>query len=124
MDRLGPVPSRTPDPKAADPATAAQLRRARQVATDVEAIFLHQLIGAMRASSPRGGTLLGGQQKLYRDMMDEQLANSVAKGGGLGLADLIVRDVLRRSGSKISSSPPARGPIGGGRPNPAQGDQP
>jgi Rod binding domain-containing protein len=39
--------------------------------------------------------------------MDEQLGRAIAKGGGLGLTDMLVRDVLRRQGATKNPSSPA-----------------
>jgi flagellar protein FlgJ len=101
------------------PVTKAEERRLREAAREIEAVFVQQLLKAMRQASPRGGVLSGTGQRVYQDMMDEQLGRAMAKGGGLGLADMLVRDVLRRQGvQKNPSSEAAAVPITpeGGKP--------
>jgi len=79
----------------AAPATkdVAQVRRAAQ---EFEAIVLGQMLKTMRQASATGPVALTGtSQKLYRDLMDDELAKVVSKKGGVGLADILVRDLLR-----------------------------
>lgn len=67
--------------------------RGRQVAVEVEAIFLEQLLQQSRramvdpvSSSPK-------KNHGYINIADQQLARSLAAGGGLGLADKILREL-------------------------------
>ncbi len=111
-------------PAAALPDTP-DAKRVKQVAQEVEAIFLRQLMSAMRTPTFGDASTPGTSQQLYKDMVNDQLAGAMARAGGIGLADLIARDMLRRQGAKISSSPDAGRPIGpSGGPNRAQGDHP
>ncbi len=109
------------------PATVAptDLQRLRRAAQDFEAIFIHQMLKSMRQSLPGGGPLAPGSgQKMYQDMLDDELAKSMARGGGLGLADVLVRDLVRQlPGGKNSSSPVTTRPISQGerRGNPEGG---
>lgn len=103
--------------KAADgrSSSPAEMARIRQAARDFEAIFVHQMLKAMRQASARGKVLLGGTgQKFYQDMMDDELSKAMSRAGGLGLADLLIRDIVRRQTvpKKASSAAPA-GPIEG-----------
>lgn len=93
----------------------AEERRLRSTAHEVESLFISQMLKTMRqASGNVGGPLTGTGQRVYQEMMDEHLGRTLAKGGGLGLADMLVRDVLRRQGvTKNPSSPPAEQPIRG-----------
>jgi flagellar protein FlgJ len=110
-------------PPAAGPTPArlspAEERRLRSTAHEIESIFLSDMLKTMRRASGPGGPLSGTGQRVYQDMMDEHMGRALAKAGGIGLADLLVRDVLRRRGlEKNPSSGPAAGPIAptGGRP--------
>ena len=87
--------------------TPAQHRQLRDTAREVESIFLSQMLKTMRQASPNGQALLSGTgQRVYQEMMDEQLGRALAKGGGLGLADLLVNDVLRRQA--VTKNPSSR----------------
>ena len=99
MDAVAPPPA---GPTGMTPAAQRQLR---DTAQEVESLFLSQMLKTMRQASPNGRGLLSGQgQRVYQEMMDEQLGRALAKGGGIGLADLLVRDVLRRQGATKKTS--------------------
>jgi flagellar protein FlgJ len=106
--RPGPtLPVRSPAraEQSSKPAETARLRRA---AREFEAIFVEHMLKTARQSFPHGGLFPSGAgQDLYRGLVDEQLARSVSRGGGLGLSDLLVRSVLRAEPQKASSSAPA-----------------
>ena len=108
MDAVGATRAAAP---ALPPAAEQKLR---QTAHEVESIFLQQMLKTMRQASPNGKSLLSGTgQRVYQEMMDEHMGRALAKGGGIGLADMLVRDVLRRQGTtKKASSEPADVPIG------------
>lgn len=100
-------------PAAGSPAPGpGELARLRQAARDFEAIFLQQLVaGLRRAAVPGGAAPASAAQRLYGDLMDAELARAVARSGGVGLADVLVRDLLARSSAKKSSSPDRPGPM-------------
>ena len=101
--------------------SSAEERRLRSTAHEIESIFLSHMLKTMReASGPNGGLLSGKGQRIYKEMMDDHMGRAMAKAGGIGLADLLVRDVLRRRGvvEKNPSSGVTSEPIAptGGRP--------
>ena len=77
-----------------DPAKSAENARLRKAAQDFEAVFLAQLLKSMRKTVPES-ELLGNssESKIYRAMMDEELAAEMARSGGVGLADLLVEQL-------------------------------
>ena len=97
-----------------NPPNPAEVAKLRQAAQDFESVFLNHMLKTMRQSATSGPGMGGGSgQRMYRDLLDDELAKSIAKGGGLGLADVLVRDLVRslpKEGKK-ASSPPAAGPI-------------
>jgi len=94
--------------------TPAEERRLRTTAHEVESIFIQHMLKTMRQASGTGQTLLNGRgQRVYQEMMDEHMGRALAKSGGIGLADMLVRDVLRRQGvMKKPSSQPTDVPMG------------
>ena len=117
MDPVTP-PAGRPTPATLSP---AQERQLRSTAHEIESIFLSHMLKTMReASGPNGGFLSGKGQRIYKEMMDEHMGRALAKAGGIGLADLLVRDVMRRRGvvEKDPSSRAVSEPIAptGGRP--------
>lgn len=68
-----------------------------RVARRFEALFVETMLRAMREATP-GDPLFGGAGlALYRDLHDRQLAREVAERRGLGLAELIVRQLRGRA---------------------------
>ena len=63
-----------------------------QAARDFEAIFVRQLLSSLEKTTHLGGdgpmTSGGG---MYSSMVVGAMADSVASGGGLGLADIVAR---------------------------------
>src|SRR6478752_4014711 len=69
----------------------------RKVAQQFESIFAKMVLSSMRQAS-FGDQLMGSdQQQFYQGMFDDQLAVELTKGKGLGLADMLVRQ-LSQSG--------------------------
>ena len=94
-----------------NPVEVAKLRKAAQ---DFESVFLNHMLKTMRQSASSGPGLGGGSgERMYRDLLDDELAKSISRGGGLGLADVLVRDLIRSlpREEKKASSPPTGGPI-------------
>jgi flagellar protein FlgJ len=69
----------------------------RETARQFESIFARMMIKSMRDAN-FGDKLLGSdQQDFYQGMFDDQLSVDITRGRGLGLADMLVRQ-LQRSG--------------------------
>jgi flagellar protein FlgJ len=66
----------------------------RQVASQFEALFIESLLKNMR-SAELADPLFGAsdQHKLYQEMMDQQLAQKMSTGAGIGLAEMLVRQL-------------------------------
>jgi peptidoglycan hydrolase FlgJ len=78
----------------------------RQTAKQFEALLLQQMLKSMRAAS-LGDDVLGGEQtQFYQEMFDQQIAQHLAAGRGLGVADLMVRQMQLQTAP--SPAPDAR----------------
>jgi len=72
------------------PADAEQRAQMAQAAKAFEAIFMRQLLGAMRQSS-LGDELTGSSAvDQFRELADARIADSLADKGGLGIAELLL----------------------------------
>jgi flagellar protein FlgJ len=72
------------------------------------------MLKTMRQSFPQGGLFPSGAgQKFYEDLANEELARAMSRGGGLGLADVLIRGLTRAEQKNPSSPLPTR-PIGQG----------
>ena len=61
-----------------------------------EALLLHQMLQSMWQSVPSDGMLSGGRdEELYRDMLNEAIANSVSTGKGIGIREVIAQDIKK-----------------------------
>ncbi|MEW6765429.1 MAG: flagellar assembly peptidoglycan hydrolase FlgJ [Pseudomonadota bacterium] len=80
--------------------------QAKTVAGQFEALFIQQMIKSMRAATP-GDPLMGGSGvQMFRDMQDQQLAANMAKSGGIGLSDVILRQLTPQGGRASKLVPP------------------
>ena len=91
----------------ASPQSVAHLRAAareptvetlREVASQFEAIFVEMVFKGMREGKLADGPFDNDESKLYRDMFDNQIAASMSKRGGIGLADVLVRQLGQQLG--------------------------
>ncbi|MDF7679662.1 flagellar assembly peptidoglycan hydrolase FlgJ [Enterobacteriaceae bacterium ESL0689] len=64
----------------------------RQVAQQVEGIFVQMMLKSMRSTLPEDGILSSHQTRLFTSMYDQQIAQQVSQKG-LGLAEVIVRQM-------------------------------
>ncbi len=66
---------------------------ARAAAQQFEALFLNMMLKSMREATPQEGLFDDSNTQLYTSMLDSQLAQSLSKGKGVGLADMLVRQM-------------------------------
>ncbi|BCO31086.1 flagellar rod assembly protein/muramidase FlgJ [Thiohalobacter sp. COW1] len=82
----------------------------RRVAGQFESLFVQMLLKNMRATSfDEGGLLNNDQIKFYQQMFDQQIAVEATKGKGLGIADMLVRQLggePRSAGETGMQAPP------------------
>lgn len=87
----------------ADPAALGALKRdaaaqspeaLRETAKQFESLFTTMLLKSMRAGLP-GDPFGSDQQDFYQDMFDQQIATQLSRGKGLGLADMLVRQLMQ-----------------------------
>ena len=82
--------------------TDKQRQQAKKVSQDFEALFVGMMMESMRATVAKD-TLTGGGHgdEVYRSMLDQEYANaSVKRGGGLGIAKIIEKDIIRQESKK------------------------
>lgn len=81
----------------------------REVAQQFESVFLQMMMKSMRSASLGEGIFDSDQSDQYRDMLDSQLSVSLSQGRGLGLADVIVRQL--GGAAPLRPTPEVRGPV-------------
>jgi Rod binding domain-containing protein len=73
--------------------SAAQARKAAQ---DFEAFFIAQTVEAMFAGIETEGPFGGGHaEQMFRSMLSQEYGKSMARAGGMGIADQVYREILK-----------------------------
>ncbi len=91
----------------------------RETAEQFEAVFLQMMLKSMREATLKGGLFESQNTEFYEGMFDQQLAVNLAQGQGLGLADVIVRQ-LSRSVPPSAASVPSAASTPAATPSPAE----
>lgn len=65
----------------------------KQVAGEFESIFLKMMMKSMRDASFGDPLFDSESAKIYRDMYDDQLSVELSRNGGVGLADMLVKQM-------------------------------
>ncbi|RSH69328.1 flagellar assembly peptidoglycan hydrolase FlgJ [Stutzerimonas stutzeri] len=81
----------------------------RKVAQEFESLFLNEMLKSMRSANEvlaKDNPLNSQASKQYQEMYDQQLSVSLSKeGGGIGLADVLVRQLNKQTESVARSNP-------------------
>mgnify|MGYP003592322707 FL=1 len=100
----------TPNRLAVDARVSQDIREAmakdpqqglKEAARQFETMFLQMVMKSMRDATPQDGLMDNDQTRFYTSMLDQQLAQNLASGKGLGFASLIEEQLgqyLRNSG--------------------------
>lgn len=90
------TPGLTPAAQAKVLSREARIRaEAKEVATSFESLFLSQMFEHMTSGLDVDPTFGGGPgEKAFRSLLNSEYATSIAKAGGVGIADPIYREIL------------------------------
>ncbi|MEG8221242.1 rod-binding protein [Sphingomonas sp. HH69] len=89
-------------PSGAGTANKAALEKAAQ---QFEAIFLRQMIGAMRSASLAEGISDSSATEQFQSMADSRTADALAGSNSMGIAQLLIRQF----GERVAPAAPATG---------------
>jgi peptidoglycan hydrolase FlgJ len=80
----------------------AQIEKTRKAAQDFEAMALGEMLQPMFKTVDTSKGLFGGGkgEATWKPMMVEEMAKTIAKHGGIGLADSVMREMLRMQENK------------------------
>jgi peptidoglycan hydrolase FlgJ len=96
----------TAPPVAAVPATRTlspeQIEKSRKSAQDFEAMVLGEMLQPMfKTVDTSKGPFGGGQgEATWKPMMVDEMAKTIAKNGGIGIADSVMKELLRMQETK------------------------
>lgn len=65
----------------------------QEAAKQFESLFVTMMVKAMRDTLPKDGMFSSSNMESYQEMFDQQLALDLSRKGGLGLSDLIARQL-------------------------------
>ncbi|MCK9236838.1 MAG: flagellar assembly peptidoglycan hydrolase FlgJ [Thiopseudomonas sp.] len=80
----------------------------RQVAQEFESLFIGEMLKAMRSANDvlaDDSIFNSNESKAYRDMHDQQLSVTMAQGRGIGMADVLVRQMSEMHSPRAGSNP-------------------
>ena len=82
--------------EAAEKLSPSALKKTKDAAQQFESVFLTNMFEEMFAGveEPEGPHSGGPGQKTWRSMLTEEYANTIAKSGGVGVADHVQRELL------------------------------
>jgi Rod binding domain-containing protein len=82
--------------------TAAELSKRKDISTAAESfessflsIMMQQMFEGVEVSAPFGG---GQGETMFRSFMTDAFAKQTAKAGGLGIADVVAKEMLKMQG--------------------------
>lgn len=96
-------------------------RRLLEVSREFEGIFLRQLLRQMRATVPRSDLVQASfGREVFEGMQDDLLAGEMSKSGGIGLAEMLYRQLTwnNRSGPATRANGQGDQPPHVSRPDP------
>lgn len=75
-------------------------KAAKEVAQQFESLFVGMMVKSMRDTLPKDGLFSSNQMEAYQDMFDKQLALDLSSKGGIGLAEVIERQITSSAAYK------------------------
>ena len=83
-------------PEVSDKKETLKDEKLRKATQDFEAFFIGAMFKSMRKTVPDGGLVKKGQgEEIYRDMLDGEVSTELSRGEGLGLAELMYRQLKK-----------------------------
>ena len=75
----------------------------KAAAQQFETVFLNMMLKSMRDATPQDGMFDSEQTKMFTGMLDQQLAQSMASSRGVGLAEIMVKQLSRTQTSNVAA---------------------
>jgi flagellar protein FlgJ len=78
-------------------------KAARKTAEQFESYFLQQMMKEMRATVEKSDLVESNAMDTYQDMMDKEVAQQMVRRGGIGLANMLEKQMLQQQASAVST---------------------
>lgn len=97
----------------AGPETEKTDQELRALSKQFESIFIHQLLKSMRSTVQKSGLLGSHATDMYESMYDQELANLLSKERGMGLSEMVYKDLVRlnNGGKPVPNDPEPSIPV-------------
>ena len=82
-----------------------------KVARDFESVFVNKLFQSMRKGVPKSGLLDSSAMKMYQSMMDQEMAKLMSVGKGMGIGEMVYKDLSRLDKVSEDEQPSSKIPI-------------
>ena len=79
----------------ANPERSKNLKQLKALSQQFESIFVHQLLKSMRSTVQKTGLFDSHATNMYESLYDEEIAKLMTEQKGIGLAEIIYRDLAR-----------------------------
>lgn len=93
-----PIPNALPATGAtigADTARRQPTETMRRAAQDFESVFLAEILRGLGQGLTSAGPMSGGDDDPFGSMLQDEYAKIIARKGGIGIADAVLREMLR-----------------------------
>jgi flagellar protein FlgJ len=67
----------------------------KSTAQEFESLLLYKMLEAMRRTVPKSGLLNSFSMDMYQSMMDQEVANEIAKKGTVGLSQMLYEQLTK-----------------------------
>jgi len=75
----------------------AKRKELKKISQDFESLFVGMMLKSMRATVPEDKLVGGGRaEETFRSMLDQEYATAAARRGGIGIATMVEKELLRR----------------------------
>ena len=80
-------------------------KKLRQTCQEMESVFLEMMLKEMRNTVPKSDLMDTRNQELFQSMLDTEVTRDMAKAGGIGLADLMYRQLSQKVSDPLANNP-------------------
>lgn len=85
----------------------------KEVSAEYEKYFLGEMMKAMRSTVSHSDVLQQSQgEKIFREQLDQEYVNKWGAQGGIGLSELIYKQMVEKFGDRLGITQPENKPIG------------
>lgn len=81
-------------------------KKLRKACKDMEAVFLNLMLTTMRSTVQKSDLIDTSKEEIMRSMLDSEMSKNMAEAGGIGLADMMYRQLSPTTQTPAKSQAP------------------